>query len=371
MQAITKTKEFNAELVAAMGCVETKTNLPTTGLIHVQAKGGNVILTATNLDVGFRSRVPATDTEEGAFLVDASKLNTWSSRVEGDELSIKLNKRASFKSGKSNCSIACDDVNNFPPFPAPENKVCTISASDLAEVLTGVMFVVENFETQNFNYAGVQLVFADEITAVATNGNRLAVSRKTLAAPANGGGFKGLISRKAAIEILKVAKRSTGDVQIAGSSNNMFFNFGNRLIYCRLLKDNFPKWSSVLPDVSKQMVAKIDSEAAMNALLRVAVLSEESKRVVISIDAGIITIESSSSLSEGADYIDAEYEGESVQIAISSQWLADALKYVGGKADFAFTGTGCKLVEIRKADDMLYRNVIGTMNLAVKSQPTS
>ena len=51
--------------------------------------------------------------------------------------------------------------------------------------------------------------------------------------------------------------------------------------------------------------------------------------------------------------------------------VADALKYVGGKADFAFTGTGCKLVEIRKADDMLYRNVIGTMNLAVKSQPTS
>lgn len=359
----TKTRDFSAELAATRGCVETQDNLPVSGMVNLKAKGKDLIITATNLDFGIRSKVSADVKAEGSFLVDVKRLSDWTSRlaVLDEDLSIKLNMaRISFKAGKSNCSIAQSDPANFPPFPIPTGPVCKISSEELAKLLSGILPVIGDFEDQRFNYAGAQLIVeSGKAIIAATNGNRLACSEIDIATEVTG--LKSVITRKAIVELIRAAGKAKGEVAIAQSENNLFFNFGNRLMYCRRLRDAFPRWQGALPDPTGQTVAKVESVAAISALSRVMALLGASKMILVDLAEGSLSFSSASDLGESADQIAAEYTGEAYQFGINSSWLMDALKNVGPKADIGFTDNPSHPIEVRPEGSIRFRNIMGRM----------
>lgn len=364
MQISVKSKDFISELSATRGSIETSANLPVSGLVSLKAKGNDLIITGTNLDFGVRCKVSAEVKESGSFLVDAEKLIGWVSRLEGsdEDLSIKMNPtRSFFRSGKSNCSIAQSDPANFPPFPVPTGPVCKIASDELIKLLSGVLPVIGDFEDARFNYAGAQLIIDESgrVVIAATNGNRLACSEIHL--PESPGKLTCIITRKAIVELIRMASKVKGDVIIAQSENNLFFNFGTRMMYCRRLRDSFPRWQGALPDASKQSIAKVDSNAAIHALARVMAILGASKMVLMDFSEGSLSFSSASDLGESADQIAAEYVGPVYQLGVNSSWLMDALKNVGAQADIGFTDNPSHPIEVRPEGSLAYRNVMGRM----------
>lgn len=365
MQISTKVKEFSTELAAAMGCVETHSNLPVSGLINLKAKGSDLVITSTNLDFGMRSKVPAEIKEEGSFLIDASRLNGWVSKLVYEldsEISVKQNTtRTTFKLGKTMHSLAQSDPVNFPNFPTPEENICRLPSEVLSGLLSGVLPVIEDFENARFNYSGAQLLFEanGSLTAAATNGNRLAFS--TVSIPGDVKPLTCIITRKAIAELIRMGGKSKGDVVVAFSKNNLFFGFGSRQMYCRRLTDNFPGWKKILPDPSGQSVSRVSSFAAAAAISRVSSLSDKSKRIAIDFEENSISFSSASEMGESSDSILAEYVGPKVTVYANSTWILDALKAIGGLVDIAFTANPNQPLEIRPADSFRYRNIIAKM----------
>src|SRR5215467_15839709 len=96
------------ELNLSQGVVEKKTTIPILSNILLVAKGGKVVLTATDLELGIRSSCPAKIKKEGAGTVPAKKLLDYVRLLPDVDLTIKFleNHWASIACGRSRTRIA-------------------------------------------------------------------------------------------------------------------------------------------------------------------------------------------------------------------------------------------------------------------------
>src|SRR5262245_65674904 len=78
------------ELNLSQGVVEKKTTIPILSNILMEAKGGQVVLTATDLELGVRCSCPAKVKKEGAGTVPAKKLLDFVRLLPDTDLTIKL-----------------------------------------------------------------------------------------------------------------------------------------------------------------------------------------------------------------------------------------------------------------------------------------
>lgn len=368
MELKLKQSEFAAELSLAMAAVAQKETLPVSGLIHLEAKKDALIITSTNLEFGIRVKVPAEVAKDGVSIVDAARLHGWLTRLPEGEVKLKVGKRISLSSGRSSCNINAVGAASFPAFPTTKAEPVAVKGEYLHKVLSSVAFVVGGFEDARFNFTGTKLeITRDSIAAVGTGNNRMAVAELPLdgTGPAETVSF--IVAKKAATEVAKLAAKSEV-VRVYGDKNNLFFGFGNRMVWSRQIAGNFPTWRKVLPKEEGQYVATVICDEAESILARAGALSDSSsKRAVLTFSADTITVNITSDGGDGVEFIAAEYNGPETSIGINYSWLIDGLKSAGDSADIRFAGPTSP-IEIRGSGSNWYRYIVAPMDLSGKEK---
>src|SRR5256885_17135574 len=118
------------ELNLSQGVVEKKTTIPILSNILLEAKGGRVFLTATDLELGIRCSCPAKVKKEGAGTVPAKRLLDYVRLLPDTDLTIKFleNHWASITCGRSRTKIGWVSAERFPglfPMPGATNRNST------------------------------------------------------------------------------------------------------------------------------------------------------------------------------------------------------------------------------------------------------
>jgi DNA polymerase-3 subunit beta len=166
---------------------------------------------------------------------------------------------------------------------------------------------------------------------VATDGHRLAMVDAALDLPAITGQFRALLPRKAMAEILKLAGESEADAAISfsGDDNHLFFRLGERLLLSRKLTGNFPDFERVLPKDHPNSI-QLGRDELRGAIERVSQFSDERSRAIrLKMAEGEIRIHSSlSETGESEESLNADYDGEPVEIGFNAQYLLDFLRAV-------------------------------------------
>src|SRR5438309_7321490 len=131
------TKERLLEgLQQVQNVVSTRTTLPILSNVLMQARGNEVFLTTTDLDVGVRGAFEASVEKEGATTLPARRLFTIIRELPSSEVSIEVDGKnaASIRSGQSFFKILGLPEEEFPPLPKFENaKSVTISQKALRD----------------------------------------------------------------------------------------------------------------------------------------------------------------------------------------------------------------------------------------------
>src|SRR5437762_13719658 len=119
MEFTVRKAELVRELNLSQGVVEKKTTIPILSNILMEAKGGQVILTATDLELGVRCSCPAKVKKEGAGTVPAKKLLDFVRLLPDTDLTIKFleNHWASITCGRSRTKMAGMSRESFPELP--------------------------------------------------------------------------------------------------------------------------------------------------------------------------------------------------------------------------------------------------------------
>lgn len=359
------------ELNLSQGVVEKKATIPILSNILVEASEDRLTLTATDLELGIRSVMPAKVKSGGTGTIPAKRLLDYVRLLPEAEINIKFSDThwASLTCGRSRSRIAGMSRESYPELPEMPETTVEVSLSALTSLVQKTIFSISN-EDSRFTLNGALLQVAEGgMTMVATDGHRLALAHQGdcagEAAPS-----KALLPKKAMVELLKIAAEAGGEdvkIEYASDDNHLFFRLGDRLLMSRKLTGNFPDYERVLPR-SHAHVITLNREEFRSTIERVAQFADERTRAIkVRLADNEAKIHSSlSETGESEESLGIEYVGPTVEIGFNAQYLLEFLRAVPeSEVGFHFKD-GQSAGELRPAGDGLayeYRYVVMPMRI--------
>lgn len=323
---------FVRELSLIQGIIERKSTIPVLANVLLTAtEDGSLSFRATDLEVGFRSLVPAKVELPGQVMVHARRLHEVIHRLPSGDVSLLADgKNLKVEMGKIRYRLATQDSEQFPSLREKEGSPhAVIQASFLADMIKRVIFSVTT-EDPRYSLGGAQWELeGDQLTVVATDGHRLAISRRP--GQKVGAEFPTiLVPRKALGEIQKLAMDYEGDVYLWAEKNGLTVVVGQREINTSLQEQRFPDYRRVIPPANEK-VFTIKTEVLKDAIERIAVLSEEDSRLIrFDLKAALLKISSiNKEFGEAQEEIELEYQGENLSIGFNAHYLLQFLGVAG------------------------------------------
>ena len=324
--------QFLKTLQTVEHAVNDRSTLPILANVLLEIGEKELILTATDLDVGIQCKFPLVPPlEQGAVALPARKLTTIIRELpeESVTLEAKKNHTATVNCGSSNFRIPGLPAEDFPTLPQPEStQTASISQSALKALITKTAHAMSMEETRFILNGALLTTQKRDLIMVATDGRRLAVAQASLSdAPAQP--LHAVIPAKTVRELGRLLQgEDTEDVAIAPlKDNQLAFRFGPVTITTRLIEGQFPQYERVIPPSSKSTVS-CDRQALINALRRANLMTTAASQAVVFELSGnrLIVSKESAELGSAREELSATYTGNPVTIAFNPEFWLDALK---------------------------------------------
>ena len=332
--SVTKSALLN-ELSMTQGVVERKTTIPILSNLLVEAKGSQLTITATDLELSIRTSCDAKVKKEGAGTIPAKKLLELVRLLPEGEIKVKLleNQWVEITSDRKKYKLVGMAKENFPALPAIPHTLAKIPAAILQSLISKTKFAISMEESRYTLNGGLLILRPDTLAMVATDGHRLALAETDHKLSGMNGELKVLVPKKAMDEVEKLSGAAGSDAQFDFSKDesHLFFQVKHRLLISRILTGQFPNYEAVLPrDNNKHVV--IERGELSDAVRRVSQLADQrSHAVKFSISGEGLEISASSpEYGEAKESIEKEYQGDPIAIGFNSSYMLD---FLGAAAD--------------------------------------
>jgi len=353
----------------SVGHVASKNvNLPILNNVLIEARGGNIKMTATNLEMGIVSVVRGRVEEEGSFTVD--------SKIISDLISLLPNKKVDIKQKENNLLIESENyktkiigsgAEEFPLIPSVEKNVCYgVNIQEFKKALGKIIFAVSTSETR-IELTGVLFYFNNnKLVMAATDSYRLAEKQSNVRAEGKGvqEAKKIIIPAKTLQEVTRIlsgSREEAGDanneeIKIYISENQIMFCVGSTELVSRLIEGQYPDYKQIIPTASKTRVI-INKNELIRAVKMASLFSrsginsvnldfpKNKNKAVVSSELG--------QTGENVAELDAEVSGEDNGVVVNHRYLLDGLNNIEGenvKIEIIDSNTPCLLKEEKDAD---------------------
>jgi DNA polymerase III subunit beta len=338
MRVTIERQVFLKALNHVQSVVERRNTIPILSNVLVHAKGSEVRLTATDLDIEIVETASADVSREGAATVPAHMLYDIVRKLpDGAQLELEQSGdkgRVSITAGKSRFALQALPPEDFPDLASGTfENTFSLPVKDLAYLIEKTRFAISTEETRYY-LNGIYLHDVDRegvLRAVATDGHRLAQAQVTR--PEGASKMPGVIvPRKTVAEIAKLIEGEDGDIEIAMSSSKMRFTVGKLVLTTKLIDGTFPDYERVIPR-NNDKVLEVETNAFSRAVDRVSTISlEKSRAVKMGVSQGKVTLVVNNPDSGSAEEeVPATYESDAIEIGFNSRYLLDVASQV--KAD--------------------------------------
>jgi DNA polymerase-3 subunit beta len=335
MELVVRKTELLRELQLFQGIVERKNTIPILANVLIEAKGDEVRMLATDLEVALRSRCHASVAKGGSLTLPAKKLYEiikalpeTDVRIEEDRNGVKV---AADRFDSRMQTLPRED---FPTLPEAAGKSrAALSRDALREMVAKTQFAITGEDTRYFLNGALFVLRSDSMSLVATDGHRLALvtvkrdGQDEAVKP--GEDVKVILPKKTLLELGKLLTEGEGDIHYERGENHLFFEVGGRVLISRMIDGQFPAYERVIPKGNDKDI-EFERERLTSAVRRVALLSNERSRAVkVEIGKGKVEVTSSSSeFGEAREVLPVEYAGPPLTISFNAQYVLDFLNVV-------------------------------------------
>jgi DNA polymerase III subunit beta len=331
MEIIVRKNDLVKELHLVQGIVERKNSIPILSNVLAEAQGGQVRISATDLDVSLRGGCPAQVVKEGSITLGAKKLYEIARALPESDVQIKVlpDSWATIDCERVHFKMAGLPREDYPTLPeAKAGKGIEIPGEVLRALISRTAFAI-TAEDARYYLAGALLVLDKESAGlVATDGHRLAYARRKVALRVQEP-LRVLVPRKAIHELgrLLEAEESVTFQQV---ESHLVFTVGGRVLASKTVDAQFPAFEKVVAVAGDKSV-QLSREGLASAIRRVSLLSSERTRAVkLALGDGKLELAASSpDLGEARESIAADYKGEAVEIGFNAQYVLDFLGVAG------------------------------------------
>ena len=334
MEITVRKSDLVKELQLVQGIVERKNSIPILSNVLAEARGAEVRISATDLDVSLRCGCAAEVKAEGSITLAAKKLYEIVRSLPESDVRIKV-------LADSWATIDCERVSfkmaglpreDFPTLPEGKpSKGVEIPAELLRDLIARTAFAITAEDARYYLAGALLLLDREGASMVATDGHRLSYAHRKaplkLTEPQ-----RVLVPRKAIQELARLLE-TEDSATFQQVDNHLVFSVGARVLSSKMIEGQFPAFEKVIALTGDKVVA-LERERLATAIRRVSLLSSERSRAVrLTLGDGRLDLSASSpDLGEAKESLTAEYKGASVEIGFNAQYLLDFLAAAGTDA---------------------------------------
>ncbi|HYZ60988.1 MAG TPA: DNA polymerase III subunit beta [Acetobacteraceae bacterium] len=361
-----KFKADRATLLKALAHIqsvaEKRNTIPILANVKIEATGGMLHFTATDMEIAVVEDVPASVAREGSTTAPAATLYEIVRKLpEGAELEFEVAGGAGqlkLRAGKYSTSLVTLPVEDFPSMTAGQlPHRFRIASLALRGLIDRTRFAISTEETRYY-LNGIFLHAAEGtigkvLRAVATDGHRLA--RVEEPAPEGSNGMPGvIIPRKTVAELRKLLEEESGEVEVGLSDTRIQFKAGPVTLTSKLIDGTFPEYERVIPR-DNDKVLRVGKKDFSDAVARVAAISSERSRPVkMSLAQDLLTLSAASpeqgTASEELDADRVKYQADPLEIGFQARYLNDITDQIENQVEFHFSDGAAPTI-VRDADN--------------------
>ncbi len=355
--------------------VASRTTLPVLSNILISAEDNGVRLSATNLEQGITVWISANVSEEGSTTVPARTFSDLINTLPQDRVDLDLDEKTqslNIRCGAFNNDVKCISAEEFPILPqADMEHAVEMNVIDLKQMIAQVAFAAASDDTRPI-LTGVEVKIEDgQVTFAAADGYRLAVRTGNLS-NADSGSINAIVPAKALQELARIAGDQENPVvmTLPPGRNQVIFKLENIEMVSQLIEGNFPDYRQLIPSSSstRTVVSTAQFLTACKAANIFARDSAGTTRIKITpgddTQPGIMqVVAQSAETGKGESVVDANVEGDAIEIGFNVKYLVDLLNIVDTPNVILETSAPAKPGVIRAAGREDFVSVIMPMHL--------
>ena len=310
--------------------------------VKIEVSNDDVVLTATDMEVGIRLTVPEVEIQTpGSAVIPVSRLNMILRESNDETLLIDADAEKILITGQSSrFELQGQNPDEFPEVVDFEEKdYYELSAGVLRELIRRTLFATDA-ESSRYALGGVLLEMDENtITAVGTDGRRLAKmeGKITQIGDPKKAETATIVPSRAMQLMDRILPDSDATVQLAARSNDLLLKEENGIFYTRLVEGRFPKWREVLPNRQDSNKISIPVGPMYSALRQAAIVaSEESRGVDFTFkDGSLVLSNNTAEVGQSRIEMPVPFDDEEFTITLDHRFVADFLKVL--QPDRTFT----------------------------------
>ncbi len=311
--------------------VPNKTTMSILECILVDTTGGNIKLTANDMELGIETVIEGEILEQGIIALDAKIFLDIVRKLPDNDVTIRTDDtfKTTITCEKSKFNIIGKSGEDFSYLPEIEKNDCVVvSQFTLKEVIRQTIFSIADNENNKLMTGELFEIEDDMMKVVSLDGHRISV-RKI--------GLKNSYDRRKVIvpgkTLSEVSKILSGDmdkdVNIFFTDKHILFEFEDTVVVSRLIEGEYFKIEQMLSsDYETKIIMK--KRELLDCIDRATLLVKEGdkKPVIIDVRDTSMQLKMNSTVGSMDEEIDIEKEGKDIKIGFNPKFLIDALRVI-------------------------------------------
>lgn len=331
------------DLLKTLSSIQNITNKPATVAVLnnflLKTDTESVEITATDLEVAIKKKIPAEILSPGTITLPSRKLYeiVRESNAETIHLELGENNWVKINAGSGNYSLAGLESDNFPSIPEyQEENLVNFAAKDIKNLIDKTIFSVAADTESNFTLHGI-LVEKDVkdsdniLRMVSSDGHRLSLIENRTQTDLSPFDLnqKTFIPKSGAQEIKKFCENKD-DIQIGINDKQAVLKSDSSLLIIRLMHGDFPNFNNLIEKVNRESYFEIDRKQLLSSIRRMNLFNEDSYNVVKwTLTKDKLTLSSQSTdIGSAREEIPVEFTGEDMELGFNGRFFIEGLQAI-------------------------------------------
>ena len=329
---ITCTKDELVQGLTLVGrAVSSRTAIQILSGILLEARGDELRLAATDMELSLRAGVPAQVEGDGAVVLPGKTLVDIARLLPGEDVTIEHRASESVvhvTAGSASYTLHTYNAEDFPRLPElTETETFAVDREALLETISRVARAASRDEARPV-LTGVLVQFAGgKLVMAATDSYRLAVKETALAAPAPD--LEAIVPSRALQELARIP--SDGDeIAVGVQENQVLFSIGGVWLTTRRIDGQFPNYRQLLPETFEHELT-VSRVELLDVVRRAAVMIQRATPLQLRFADGEGTVVARThEVGESKESMPVAYSGEPLEIGFNAEFLREGLESVEG-----------------------------------------
>ncbi|MCX6810231.1 MAG: DNA polymerase III subunit beta [Candidatus Berkelbacteria bacterium] len=326
--------KLNKGLSIVSRIVGARTTLPVLSNIYLEAKNGQLKLSATDLEIGVTTSIGAKVDEEGSLTVPARLISDFIAANSDENLDIESKATTlHLKSARYEANIKGIDSSEYPVLPdISKDSLLELPVDEFTRAISEVVVACATDDTRPV-LSGIYFKFEkDTLYLVATDSYRLA--EKKINIPGLDDDREFIVPARTMQEVLRIASaiETTEKIGISATENQVSFTIAGTQIVSRLIEGSFPNYKQIIP-ISFKSSAEIELRDFSSAIKMASLFARQGGNNVKIKFAGseVIITSIADQVGDNISNVPAVISVESEEITFNAKYIGDILQVLPDK----------------------------------------